>query len=83
MHEKLYKGGKDNGFPSNYIYCSIYDFLVFISENGCSDNPYRDNYLKRCISGNTISNEHIQRKEILQSINNREFHIWQYKQYIL
>jgi hypothetical protein len=39
--------------------------------------------LKRCISGNTISNEHARRKEILKSIDNREFQIWQYKQYII
>src|SRR6266540_5133417 len=51
MHGKLYEDGRDNGFPSNYIYCSVCDSLVFISENGRSDNPYRDNHLKRCISG--------------------------------
>ena len=28
-------------------------------------------------------NEHARRKEILQSIDTREFQIWQYKQYIL
>ena len=39
--------------------------------------------MKRCISGNTISNDHARRKEILQSIDRREFQIWQYKQYIL
>src|ERR1044072_9181432 len=41
------------------------------------------NHLKRCISRNTILNEHARRKEILQSIDTREFQIWQYKQYIL
>ena len=39
--------------------------------------------MKRCISGNTISNDHARRKEIFQSIDRREFQIWQYKQYIL
>ena len=39
--------------------------------------------MKRCISGNSISNEHAIRKEILKSIDTREFQIWQYKQYIL
>ncbi len=39
--------------------------------------------MKRCISGNTISNEHAKRNEILKSIDRREFQIWQYKQYIL
>ncbi|CAB4459881.1 unnamed protein product [Rhizophagus irregularis] len=74
-----------HGLPSNYIYCSVCDSLVFISENGRSDHPitYRDNHLKRCISGNSISNEHARRNEILQSIDRREFRIWQYKQYIL
>ncbi|CAG8463893.1 9388_t:CDS:2 [Gigaspora margarita] len=40
-------------------------------------------YCSRCISGNSISNEHARRKEILKSIDRREFQIWQYKQYIL
>ncbi|PKB92657.1 hypothetical protein RhiirA5_443882, partial [Rhizophagus irregularis] len=63
----------------------VCDSLVFISENGLGGLPitYRDNHLKRCISGNTISNEHARRKEILKSIDRREFQIWQYKQYIL
>src|ERR1044072_154578 len=71
--------------PSNYIYCSVCDSLVFISENGLGSLPttYRDNHLKRCISGNSISNEHARRKDILKSIDRREFQIWQYKQYIL
>src|SRR5436190_7512141 len=74
-----------HGLPSNYIYCSVCDSLVFISENGLGGLPttYRDNHLKRCISGNSISNEHARRKEILKSIDRREFQIWQYKQYIL
>src|ERR1051325_4207339 len=74
-----------HGLPSNYIYCSVCDSLVFISENGLGGHPitYRDNHLKRCISGNSISNEHARRKEILESIDRREFQIWQYKQYIL
>src|ERR1051325_11853302 len=67
-----------HGLPSNYIYCSVYDSLVFISENGRGDHliTYRDNHLKRCISGNSISNEHARRNEILQSIDRREFQIW-------
>jgi len=70
-----------HGHPSNYIYCSVCDSLVFIPENGYSRaNYYRDSHLKRCISGNTISNEHVRRNEILQSIDTREFQIWQYKQ---
>src|SRR5207248_3349657 len=68
-----------HGLPSNYIYCSVCDSLVFIPENGFSEaNYYRDSHLKRCISGNTILNEHAKRKEILKSIDTREFQIWQY-----
>src|ERR1044071_6316332 len=40
MHGKIYEGGRDNGFPSNYIYCSICDSLVFIPENGFSRANY-------------------------------------------
>ncbi|GES89646.1 hypothetical protein GLOIN_2v1707112 [Rhizophagus clarus] len=72
-----------HGLPSNYIYCSVCDSLVYISENSCLDDSYQDSHLKRCISGNTISNEHARRNEILKSIDRREFQIWQYKQYIL
>ena len=68
---------------TNYIYCSVCDSLVFISENSRLDNSYRDSHLKRCISGNTISDKHARINEILQSIDKREFQIWQYKQYIL
>ena len=39
--------------------------------------------MKKCISGNSILNEYARRKEILKSIDRREFQIWQYKQYIL
>jgi hypothetical protein len=39
--------------------------------------------LKRCITEDNISNEYARRKEILQSIDNRKFSIWQYKKYIL
>ena len=76
---------KMNTIQANYIYCNVCDSLVFISENGHGGHSitYRDNHLKRCISGNSISNEHVRRNEILQSIDRREFQIWQYKQYIL
>jgi len=71
------------GLPSNYIYCSVCDSLVFISETPRLETCYRDNHLKRCINGDIISNEHARRKEILQSIDERESTIWIYKQYIL
>src|SRR5581483_7792701 len=86
MHGNLIeRSDRVHGLPSNYIYCSVCDSLVFISENGRGGHSitYRDNHLKRCISGNSISNEHVRRNEILQSIDRREFQIWQYKQYIL
>jgi len=86
MHGNLIeRSDRVHGLPSNYIYCSVCDSLVFISENGRGGHPitYRDNHLKRCISGNSISNEHARRNEILKSIDRREFQIWQYKQYIL
>ncbi|GES90607.1 hypothetical protein GLOIN_2v1707112 [Rhizophagus clarus] len=86
MYENLIeRSDRVHGLPSNYIYCSVCDSLVFISENGLGGLPitYQDNHLKRCISGNSISNEHARRNEILQSIDKREFQIWQYKQYIL
>ena len=73
-----------HGIPSNYIYCSVCDSLVFIPENGYSSaNCYRDNHFKSCINEDTISKEYTRRKEILESIDRREFQIWQYKQFIL
>src|SRR6185437_1253115 len=71
------------GHESNYIYCSVCDSLVFISKTPCLETCYRDNHLKRCINGDIISNEYARRKEILQSIDERESIIWVYKQYIL
>jgi len=84
MYGKLYENDKvHNGYPTDYIYCSVCDSLVFIPGTGYNPRIYHDSHLKRCISGNTISNDHARRKEILQSIDRREFQIWQYKQYIL
>ena len=84
MYGKLYENDKiHHGYPTDYIYCSVCDSLVFIPGTGYNPRIYHDSHLKRCISGNTISNDHARRKEILQSIDRREFQIWQYKQYIL
>src|SRR4051794_11312905 len=81
---KLYENDKvHTGHPTDYIYCSVCDSLVFIPRNGYNARIYHDSHLKRCISENTILNEHEKRKEILQSIDRREFQIWQYNQYIL
>src|SRR5437868_2675256 len=84
MCGKLYENEKVHGHPSNYIYYSVCDSLVFIPGE-YTRRSYRnqDNHLKRCISRNTILNEHARRKGILQLIDTREFQIWQYKQYIL
>jgi hypothetical protein len=82
MYGKLIeRSDRVHRFPTNYIYCSVCNSLVFIPENGGSGygRIYRDDHLKRCISGNIILNEHA----ILKSIDRREFEIWQYKQYIL
>ncbi|GET02042.1 hypothetical protein GLOIN_2v1873913 [Rhizophagus clarus] len=39
--------------------------------------------LEEMITGDTISNKYARRKEIFQSIDTREFIIWQHKQYII
>ncbi|PKK56530.1 hypothetical protein RhiirC2_799818, partial [Rhizophagus irregularis] len=83
MCGKLYESDKIHAHPTNYIYCSVCDSLVFIPDTSFGARIYQDNHLKRCISGNSISNERARRKEILKSIDRREFEIWQYKQYIL
>ncbi|PKY58769.1 hypothetical protein RhiirA4_480956 [Rhizophagus irregularis] len=83
MYGKLYVDDKIHNRPTNYIYCSVCDSLVFTPANSLFEDRYGDNHLKRCISGNTILNEHARRNEILKSIDTREFQIWQYKQYIL
>jgi hypothetical protein len=74
---------KPNCRETNYIYCSVCDSLVFLPVMYCDFSQNQDNHLKRCITGDAISNEHARREEILQSIDNREFIIWKYKQFIL
>ena len=80
---KLNENDKVHTHPINYIYYNVYNFLVFISDTSFSICIYQDNHLKRCISRNSISNKYARKKEILKSIDRREFEIWQYKQYIL
>jgi hypothetical protein len=79
IYRNLYESDKVHGLPTNYIYCSVCDSLVFIPYTSFSARIYQDNHLKRCISGNSILNEHVRRKEIFKSIDRREFEIWQYK----
>ena len=83
MCGKLYENDKVHAHQTNYIYCSVCDSLVFIPERLIGEFFYRDGHLKRCITKVTSSIEHARKKEILQSIDRREFNIWQYKQYIL
>ena len=40
MYGNLYEHDKVNGLPSNYIYCSICDSLVFIPENALYGGSY-------------------------------------------
>ncbi|PKY35739.1 hypothetical protein RhiirB3_457032 [Rhizophagus irregularis] len=67
--------------PFNYIYCNICDFLVFIPETPRLETSYQDSHFKRCINGDIILNEHARRKEIFQSIDERESTIRLYKQH--
>src|SRR3989337_1751581 len=84
MYGKLIeRSDRVHGLQSNYIYCSVCDSLVFVSKTPYLETCYQDNHLKRCINGDIISKEHARRKEILQSIDERESTIWIYKQYIL
>ncbi len=75
MYEKLYENDKVHTYPTNYIYYSVCDSLIFISNTSFNIHIYQNNYLKRCISENSISNEYARRKEILKSIDRREFEI--------
>ena len=75
MCKKFYEGDKVGVLSTDYIYCSIYDSLVFIPRSNYSARLYHDNHLKRCISGNTILNEHARRNEILKFIDIGEFQI--------
>lgn len=40
MYEELYKNGRNHSFPTNYIYCSICESLVFILKNGHNSYCY-------------------------------------------
>ena len=64
MYGKLYENDKiHHGYPTDYIYCSVCNSLVFIPGTGYNPRIYHDSHLKRCISGNTISNEHVRKKK--------------------
>ena len=78
MYAKFYENGKgfhSDGNLTNYIYCNVCDFLIFISKKYIGDYFYQNGHLKRCITKDISSNEHV-RKEILQSIDRRKFQIW-------
>ena len=58
MYGKFYENDKiHHGYPTDYIYCSVCDSLVFIPDTSFSGCIYQDNHLKRCISENSISND--------------------------
>ncbi|GBB89477.1 hypothetical protein RclHR1_16180003 [Rhizophagus clarus] len=78
MNVKHYSCDRAIRFPSNYIYCSVCDSLVFTPYKYAIlvDDSFQDSHLKRCISGNTISNKHAIRNEILKSIDIWEYQIW-------
>ena len=61
----------------------LLSFHTIIPETPCLETSYQDSHFKKCINRDIISNEHVRRKEILQSIDERESTIWIYKQYIL
>ncbi|PKK57937.1 hypothetical protein RhiirC2_720886 [Rhizophagus irregularis] len=77
-------------YLSNYIYCTVCDSLVFISDNqklGMTYSPSANNHLKRCIAENTrygsISGECAKRKEFLRVIARKEYSIQHAKREIL
>src|SRR5436305_3992871 len=83
-------------YPSNYIYCTVCDSLVFISDNWkfcLTHSAAASNHLKRCIAGNTRygsisapafdAGECAKREEFLHMITQKEYAIWQAKQEIL
>ena len=57
MYTKFYEKGKrfhPSEIETNYIYCTVCDFLVFIPEKHIGLSLYPDGHLKRCITRNTI-----------------------------
>src|SRR2546430_6363975 len=43
MYGKLYESDKVYSYPTNYIYCSVCDSLIFTPENDYRVSRYRDN----------------------------------------
>ncbi|GBB96040.1 hypothetical protein RclHR1_02670009 [Rhizophagus clarus] len=64
--------------PTTYIYCTVCDSLVFLSERLRQDTA--DINLEKCIAGNTESE---QREDLLLAITRLEEAIWQQKRNIL
>ena len=62
----MYSDGKVSGIKTNYIYCTVCDSLVFLPN--AWGYGYADEHLKRCIAGNTVSNEYANREELLKMI---------------
>ncbi|GBB96051.1 hypothetical protein RclHR1_26710001 [Rhizophagus clarus] len=75
---------KENlGVLSGNGYIIMCEKLIERTNSLSSGDSYRDNYFKRCINRDIISNEHVRIKDIFQSIDKKEFTIWKYKQFIL
>src|SRR3954453_7335643 len=104
MYDWYYKDGKKviTGpfiHSTNYIYCTVCDSLVYISDNWTFCLTYSattSNYLRRCIAENahygSISTpteyskevgECAKREEFLNVIAQKEYFIWQLKQRIM
>src|SRR3954471_8255293 len=99
MQGVRYTDGKKSScpvYPSNYIYCTVCDSLVYISDNWTFCLTYSataSNHLKRCIAENTrygsisAPTEHpkgtgecAKSEEFLNVIAQKEYYIWQLKQ---
>jgi hypothetical protein len=70
----MYSDGKVSGIKTNYIYCTVCDSLVFLPD--AWGYGYADEHLKRCIAGNTVSNEYANREELLKMIARKEESLW-------
>ncbi|PKK66639.1 hypothetical protein RhiirC2_714710 [Rhizophagus irregularis] len=78
MEEGVYLDWKLYGrYPSNYIYCTACDSLLRVSKKDAGD------HLKRCIAGNSFSNECAEREELLRKIRFKEFLIFTHLENLL
>jgi hypothetical protein len=83
MHGRFYEDGKpvhggSSSMPTNYIYCTVCDSLVFLPVRLWGTTG--EKHFMRCIAGNTASE---QKEDLLLAITRLEGSIWQQKQSIL